>query len=196
MQFTEHSLELSIMELFVNEGYTHQTGNDIHRKKSDVLLEDLLASYLRHRYADDFLEETEIASIITQLKNISGSDYDANKRMLDLICNGFTFRRKDKGDDGSLQKDLFIQLIDFENPENNFFEIVNQVEIQGRDQLRIPDGIVYVNGLPLVVLEFKSAIKENTTIEEAYKQLTIRYRRDIPELLKYNAFVVIRRWGK
>ena len=111
--------------------------------------------------------------------------------MLDLICNGFTFRRKDKGNDDSLQKDIFIQLIDFENPENNFFEIVNQIEIQGRDQLRIPDGIVYVNGLPLVVLEFKSAIKENTTIEEAYKQLTVRYRRDIPELLKYNAFVVI-----
>ena len=132
------------------------------------------------------MTESEISSIITQLKNISGSDYDANKRMLDLICNGFTFRREDKS-----QKDLFIQLIDFEEPERNFFEIVNQVEIQGREQLRIPDGIVYVNGLPLVVLEFKSTIKENTTIEEAYKQLTIRYHRDIPELFKYNAFVVI-----
>lgn len=50
---------------------------------------------------------------------------------------------------------------------------------------------MYVNGIPLVVLEFKSAIKENTTIEDAYKQLTVRYRRDIPELFKYNAFVVI-----
>ena len=186
MQFTEHSLELSIMELFENEGYTHQTGQDIHRQKTDVLLPELLATFLRHRYAADFLTETEITSIITQLKNISGSDYDANKRMLDLICNGFTFRREDKN-----QKDLFIQLIDFEEPERNFFEIVNQVEIQGREQLRIPDGIVYINGLPLVVLEFKSAIKENTTIEDAYKQLTIRYRRDIPELFKYNTFVVI-----
>ena len=186
MQFTEHSLELSIMELFENEGYTHQTGQDIHREKTDVLLSELLATFLRHRYAADFLSESEITSIITQLKNISGSDYDANKRMLDLICNGFTFRREDKS-----QKDLFIQVIDFDEPERNFFEIVNQVEIQGREQLRIPDGIVYVNGLPLVVLEFKSAIKENTTIEDAYKQLTIRYRRDIPELFKYNAFVVI-----
>lgn len=191
MQFTEHSLELSIMELFENEGYTHQTGQDIHREKTDVLLPKLLATFLCHRYAADFLTENEITSIITQLKNISGSDYDANKRMLDLICNGFTFRREDK-----TKKDLFIQLIDFENPERNFFEIVNQVEIQGRQQgihgvRRIPDGIVYVNGLPLVVLEFKSAIKENTTIEDAYKQLTVRYRRDIPELFKYNAFVVI-----
>ena len=186
MKFTENSLELSIMELFENEGYTHQTGQDIHREKTDVLQPELLATFLRHRYAADFLTESEIVSIITQLKNISGSDYDANKRMLDLICNGFTFRREDKN-----QKDLFIQLVDFEEPEKNFFEIVNQVEIQGREQLRIPDGIVYVNGLPLVVLEFKSAIKENTTIEDAYKQLTIRYRRDIPELFKYNAFVVI-----
>ena len=191
MQFTEHSLELSIMELFENEGYTHQTGQDIHREKTDVLLPKLLATFLCHRYAADFLTENEITSIITQLKNISGSDYDANKRMLELICNGFTFRREDK-----TKKDLFIQLIDFENPERNFFEIVNQVEIQGRQQgihgvRRIPDGIVYVNGLPLVVLEFKSAIQENTTIEDAYKQLTIRYRRDIPELFKYNAFVVI-----
>ena len=186
MQFTERSLELSIMELFENEGYTHRTGLDIHREKSDVLLPELLAAFLRHRYAADFLTESEIATIIAQLKNISGSDYDANKRMLDLICNGFTFRRENK-----TQKDLFIQLIDFEKPEKNFFEIVNQAEIQGRDQLRIPDGIVYVNGLPIVVLEFKSAVKENTTIEDAYKQLAVRYRRDIPELFKYNAFVVI-----
>ena len=186
MQFTEHSLELSIMELFENEGFTHQTGQNIHREKTDVLLPELLSTFLLHRYAVDGITEAEIATIITQLKNISGSDYDANKRMLDLICNGFTFRREDKN-----QKDLFIQLVDFEEPERNFFEIVNQVEIQGREQLRIPDGIVYVNGLPLVVLEFKSAIKENTTIEDAYKQLTIRYRRDIPELFKYNAFVVI-----
>ncbi len=86
MQFTEHSLELSIMELFENEGYTHQTGQDIHRQKTDVLLPELLATFLRHRYAADFLSESEIVSIITQLKNISGSDYDANKRMLAFPC--------------------------------------------------------------------------------------------------------------
>ena len=56
---------------------------------------------------------------------------------------------------------------------------------------RIPDGIIYINGLPLVVFEFKSAIREEATIHDAYIQLTVRYRRDIPELLKYNAFCVI-----
>ena len=58
-------------------------------------------------------------------------------------------------------------------------------------QKRIPDCILYINGLPLVVFEFKSAIKENCTIHDAYIQLTQRYRRDIPDLFKYNAFCVI-----
>ena len=58
-------------------------------------------------------------------------------------------------------------------------------------QLRIPDAIVYVNGLPLLVLDFKTALSENTTIMNAYTQLTVRYKRDIPELFRYNAFVVI-----
>ncbi|MBO7225417.1 MAG: type I restriction endonuclease subunit R, partial [Bacteroidales bacterium] len=62
--------------------------------------------------------------------------------------------------------------------------------IKGKEK-RIPDAVVYVNGLPLVVFEFKSAVKENTTIKDAFTQLTVRYRRDIPEIFKYNAFVVI-----
>ncbi|WP_149497738.1 type I restriction endonuclease subunit R [Roseiconus lacunae] len=74
--------------------------------------------------------------------------------------------------------------------DTNIYRIVNQLEIKGRE-LRIPDGILYINGLPLVVLEFKSAIRENATLHDAWKQLTIRYARDIPELMKYNALCVI-----
>ena len=186
MQFTEHSLELSIMELFENQGYAHITGSEIHHEKSEVLLIDVLRNFLLFRYGSENITENEITSAVNRIKNISSNLYDENKKVLDLICNGFTLRRDDPS-----QKDLFIQLIDFDEPETNLFSIVNQLEVKGREQLRIPDGIVYVNGIPLVVLEFKSAIKENTTIEDAYKQLTVRYRRDIPELFKYNAFVVI-----
>jgi type I restriction enzyme R subunit len=74
--------------------------------------------------------------------------------------------------------------------DNNIYKFVNQLEIFGTEK-RIPDGIVYINGLPLVVFEFKSAIREEATIYDAFKQLTVRYRRDIPELFKYNAFCVI-----
>lgn len=112
--------------------------------------------------------------------------YDGNKEMLTKITNGFSFRREDK-----TKKDLFIRLIDFDNVNNNIFKVVNQVEIQGRHELRIPDAVVYINGLPMVVIEFKSATRENATIHNAYEQLTIRYTRDIPDLFKYNAFVVI-----
>lgn len=114
-------------------------------------------------------------------------DYEVNKAVFKLLCDGFILNREDR-----TQKDLYIELIDFDTPENNIFKVVNQFEIEGvNNQLRIPDGIVFVNGIPVVVLEFKSAVQENTTIMDAYKQLTIRYRRDIPEIFKYNAFVVI-----
>ena len=78
---------------------------------------------------------------------------------------------------------MCVEPIDFAHTENNIFKIVNQLEIKGSEK-RIPDGIVYINGLPVVVLEFKSAIKEETTIENAFTQLTIRYRRDIPTLFR------------
>lgn len=186
MTFNEHALEMSIMELFEDEGYEHLVGSDIHREKTEVLLVDDIKNYLYDKYADDEITPSEVESIILMLRSVSGNVYEVNKTVFKMICDGFIFNRKDRS-----QKDLFIQLIDFDNPEYNIFKIVNQVEIQERDQLRIPDGIVYVNGLPLVVLEFKTAAQENTTIMDAYKQLTVRYRRDIPEIFKYNAFVVI-----
>ena len=185
--FNEHALEMSIMELLIDEGYTYVSGDQIHRERAEVLLTDDLKQYLYNRYASDGLTPGEIDSIILMLRNISGTIYEANKALLKLLCDGFIFNREDR-----TKKDIYIELIDFDNPENNIFKAVNQFEIVGvNNQLRIPDGIVFVNGIPVVVFEFKSAIKENTTIMDAYTQLTVRYRRDIPELFKYNAFIVI-----
>ena len=186
MGFNEHALELSIMELFQDEGYTHLTGNQIHREKSEVLLIEDLKNYLADRYAAEGITAVEIDSIIRKLRSISGTLYEENKTFICMLMDGFILNREDRS-----KKDIFINLLDYERPERNNFKIINQVEIQGYEQLRIPDGIVYVNGMPLVVLEFKSAVNENTTILDAYTQLTVRYKRDIPELFKYNAFVVI-----
>lgn len=187
LTFNEHSLEMSIMELFQDEGYLYLNGEQIHRERSEVLLTDDLRQYLLNRYAKDGLTTTEVDSILLRLKSISGTIYEANKTFCKLLCDGFILNREDRS-----QKDLYIQLVDYDHPENNVFKIVNQFEIEGvGGQLRIPDGIVFLNGVPVVVLEFKSAVKENTTIMDAYTQLTVRYRRDIPELFKYNAFLVI-----
>ena len=186
-KFNEHALEMSIMELFKDEGYTYINGESINRDISDVLLADDLKKYLFDRYSADGITDNEINGIIMNLRSISGTIYEANKAVYKLICDGFILNREDRS-----QKDLFINLIDYETPENNNFKIVNQFEIEGmNNQTRIPDAIIFINGIPVVVFEFKSAVKENTTIMDAYKQLTVRYKRDIPELFKYNAFVVI-----
>lgn len=185
--FNEHALEMSIMELLKDEEYTYLNGNQIHRERTEILLVDDLKQYLYSRYASDGITPSEVDSIILMLRNISGTIYEANKAVYKMICDGFIFNRED-----ITQKDLYIELIDFDTPENNIFKAVNQFEIEGvNNQIRIPDSIVFVNGIPVVVFEFKSAVKENTTIMDAYKQLTVRYRRDIPELFKYNAFIVI-----
>jgi type I restriction enzyme R subunit len=148
--------------------------------------------------------------VIKQLEAYSTADlYESNKAIMKLVSDGFLLKREDR-----TQKDLYVQLIDYsdlvafrdpkpgELPEivaedagsygtgGNIFKIVNQLEIIGYEK-RIPDGILYINGLPLVVFEFKSAIREEATIHDAFVQLTVRYQRDIPELFKYNAFCVI-----
>lgn len=185
--FNEHSLEMSIIELLENKGYVYISGNNIVHEKSEILLVDDLKDYLRTRYDSDELTESEINSIILSLRTVGGTIYEANKTIMSMITDGFVFNREDRD-----KKDLFIELLNYKEPEQNIFKIVNQLEIEGYNyQIRIPDGIIYVNGLPLVVLEFKTAIQENTTIMDAYTQLTVRYQRDIPEIFKYNAFLVI-----
>lgn len=186
-KFDEHALEMSIMRLFEEQGYTYVSGNSISRPLGEVIIENDLREFLRNRYNNDGITESEIDSIILFMRAVSGTLYETNKVVYSLIQDGFIFNRENPE-----KKDLYIELIDYKEAKNNIFKIVNQFEIEGYNyQTRIPDGIVFINGLPVVVLEFKSAIQENTTIMDAYTQLTVRYKRDIPELFKYNAFVVI-----
>lgn len=186
MKFTESQLEQAIIDLLKEEGHVHVYGKSIQRDLSDVLLKEDLKSYLIERYKNEELTSQEANLIIRQLENLPSSDlYESNKTFMKLLSDGFAFKREDRS-----QKDIWVYLIDFDEPTNNNFKIINQFEILGYHN-RIPDGILFINGLPVVVMEFKSAIKENTTIHDAYKQLTVRYRRDIPELFKYNAFCVI-----
>ena len=185
-KFTEEKLELAFIELLDQEGISYQFGKEIIRDDKDVLLKDDLREYLAARYADDNITTNEITTIIRKLEAYPASDlYDTNKAIMGLVTSGFDFKREDPK-----AKDIRIHFIDYQNIDANNFKIVNQLEITGYEK-RIPDGIVYINGLPLVVFEFKSAIREEATIKDAYDQLTVRYRRDIPELFKYNAFCVI-----
>jgi type I restriction enzyme R subunit len=185
-KFTEEKLENAVLELLKDEGFSYVTGVDIDRNKEEVLLKDDLTDYLKNQYNKDDITDSEINSIIRRLEILPSSAlYESNKSIMKLITDGFVFKRED-----SAKKDIFIQLIDYSKPENNILKVVNQFHIIGYHE-RIPDAIIYINGLPLVVFEFKSAIREDATIHNAFIQLTVRYKRDIPELFKYNAFCVI-----
>jgi len=186
MTFNEHTLEMAIMELFEQQGYSYQNGETIHKELSDVLLRDDLKLYLMDRYSAEGITPLEIERVVAKLTADNGEPlYQQNAYTYRLMTEGFTIKREDAS-----QPDLFVEVIDFKDVDRNIFKVVNQLEIKGAEK-RIPDGIVYLNGLPVVVLEFKSAVKEDTTIMNAYTQLTVRYRRDIPDLFRYNAFVVI-----
>jgi type I restriction enzyme R subunit len=210
MKFTEEKLEKAFTVLLGQEGFPHHLGITISRKPDEVLIEEDIQNFLLTQYAGHSITVNEIKSIILQLKSLSSSDlYESNKTFIKMLSDGFILKREDRN-----QKDIYIQLINYtglnkhRQPEadelisiaaepeevypadNNIYKFVNQLEILGSEK-RIPDGIVYINGLPLVVFEFKSAIREEATIYDAFKQLTVRYHRDIPELFKYNAFCVI-----
>lgn len=214
MKFTEEKLEKAFAELLGNEGFPHHLGNSISRKPDDVIIEEDLRNFLLTQYASQGITINEVKSIILQLKSLPSSDlYESNKTFMRMLSDGFILKREDRS-----QKDIYIQLIDYsglsqqrqpdkdklisisgepkvpyghkDQPDENIYRFVTQLEIVGEER-RIPDGIVYINGLPLVVFEFKSAVREEATIHDAYKQLTVRYRRDIPELFRYNAFCVI-----
>lgn len=209
MKFTESKLEHAFAQLLVQEGYPHCLGNTLTRQPDEVLIEDDLHNFLKNCYANHGITDTEIKSILLELKSLPASDlYESNKRFMKMLSDGLILKREDH-----TQKDIYIQLIDYSGLEKqtfitedlisiaaepqveyktdaNIYRFVTQLEIQGSEK-RIPDGILYINGLPLVVFEFKSAIREDATIHDAYTQLTVRYERDIPELFKYNAFCVI-----
>jgi type I restriction enzyme R subunit len=202
MKFTEAQLEQAFIHLLQEEQMTHLVGGEVRKNEfqgvsepptqyghivtEKVLIDSDLKNYLKSNYAKDNITDSEVNSIIRDLERLPSSDlYESNKVFMKMVSDGFLLKREDRN-----QKDIFIQLIDYSEKDNNTYKIVNQLAIKGYE-MRIPDLILYINGLPLVVFEFKTAIQENTTIHDAYVQLTTRYKRDIPELFKFNAFCVI-----
>lgn len=220
MKFTEEKLEKAFTELLGQEGFSHHLGININRKTDEVLIEEDLQNFLLFQYSSQGITENEVKSIILQLKSLPASDlYESNKTFLKMLSDGFILKREDRNQkdiyiqlinyaglnkqrqpnlsaeaSAKAEAEHYITIAAEPEkqytPDTNIYKFVNQLEIVGNEK-RIPDGIVYINGLPLVVFEFKSAIREEATIFDAFKQLTVRYKRDIPELFKYNAFCVI-----
>ncbi|MBF1122587.1 MAG: type I restriction endonuclease subunit R [Solobacterium sp.] len=183
-KFTEDQLEQAIIELFQLQGYTYVHGENIHRQYGDILLEDDLRTYLLGRYKD--ISDVEVQKIINKIALIQESPlYLGNRETFWLVNEGFDLQRDDIS-----KVALHVDYIDYDHPENNIFKMVNQYSVQG-ERLRRPDLLIFVNGIPVTICEFKSAINEDTTVHDAWEQITKRYTRDIPKLMKYCFLSVI-----
>jgi type I restriction enzyme R subunit len=157
MQFTEAQLEQAVIELFQEQKFTYQKGDEIERNEDEVLIKSDLKQFLLKQYKKEKITVQEIESIIRKLEVLPSSDiYESNKAFMKWLSDGFLLKREDRS-----KKDLFIQLIDYDSTENNIFKIVNQLEITGYEK-RIPDAIIYINGLPVLISEkYPIPIAEN-----------------------------------
>ena len=185
MSFTEETFEKAIIELFENMGYTHIYAPDLERDYYSPLLDSVLRDSLIR--LNRTLPVEAIEEAIIKLKSFDiGSNKKKNIIFTDYLQNGITVRFFDKGEEHS----SIVRLIDYDKVENNTFYIVNQFTFLENGNNRRPDIILFVNGLPLVLMELKSPSKDEVNVENAYNQLR-NYMQDIPSMFYYNAICVI-----
>ena len=179
-KFTEAELEEAIIDLFRQENYAYVNGESIHRQYEEILLTDDLRAYLSDRYQSAGLSDAEMKKIINKLSLINSTPlYPGSREAFRLVNEGFDLTRDD-----ITKVALHIDYINYDEPEKNIFKVVNQYSVQG-EHLRRPDMLVFINGIPVAIFEFKTAVEEDTTVFDAWEQITIRYCRDIPKLMKY-----------
>ena len=183
--YTEADYENSIIELFQNNlEYEYIYGPDIERDFYSPLYEDILMDSLRYLNRD--LPEDAILEAIYKLKNIeNGELVQKNATFMDYLQNGISVRYFADGEDRS----AIVYLVDYKNVENNSFIIANQWTFIENSNKR-PDIILFLNGLPVVLVELKSPSREETDASEAYRQLR-NYMQEIPSMFVYNAICVM-----
>ena len=183
--FTEEQLEDTTLNILENLGYERLNGYNIERDYHSVFMDNNLFYDLRN-INRDFTNE-QIYEAIKTIKTLShGNPIEDNKIFTRYLLEGVPIQVKTEN--GYQYKN--IKLIDFQNINENHFQAINQFTIIEFDKKR-PDIIIFVNGIPLVVIELKTATNEDIKLEDAYTQLTGYKNVYIPSLFKYNQFLVI-----
>ena len=180
--YCESEFEYAFIAFLENEGWKYKAGIDIDRLyKSDVLNEAELEEFLIKTNGD--LNDDEIQELVENVRLIGADDDFATlHKVYGWMVEGMQFAPQN-----GLPR--MISLIDFENPENNIFTVVNQFSVEyinnGEKKNRRPDVLLYVNGMPLCIIELKNPADEHADIYDAWEQIYWRYWRDIPHLLHY-----------
>lgn len=182
---TEADYENSVIELFRNDlGYEYIYGPDIERDFYNPLYEDVLLDFLYRLNRN--LPDDAIQDALFKLKNFeNGELVQKNAAFMDYLKNGIPVRYFVDGEERS----SIVYLVDYKNPDNNSFIIANQWTFIENSNKR-PDVILFLNGLPVVLVELKSPSREETDASEAYRQLR-NYMQEIQSMFIYNAICVM-----
>ena len=183
--YTEADYENSVIELFRNDlGYEYAYGPDIERDFYSPLYEEVLIDSLYH--LNRGLPDDAIQDALFKLKNFeNGELVQKNAVFMDYLQNGIPVRYFVDGEERS----SIVYLVDYKNPDNNSFIVANQWTFIENSNKR-PDVILFLNGLPVVLVELKSPSREETDASEAYRQLR-NYMQEIPSMFVYNAICVM-----
>ena len=187
-RFCEQDFENAIIRMFEDAGWQYTFGDDIPRSGGmDVLITEDIHSFVAA--AHPFLVPDEVTELVNRIRLAGAeSEFATLHHIYTMLVDGVQFTAQD----GTPH---MIRFIDFEHPENNAFRVVNQFTVDyvnnGQRKNRRPDVLLYVNGIPLCVIELKNPGKASATIFDAYEQINIRYWRDIPHLLHYCPLAVI-----
>ena len=180
--YCESEYEYAFIGFLEKENWIYTSGNDISRvTKKDVLIGDDFKGFLSKTNAD--LLEDEVNQIYDNIRLVgSESDFATLHKVYGWLVDGIQFTPQN-----GLAK--MVKLIDFDNTDNNIFRVVNQLTVEytnnGQKENRRPDVVLYVNGIPLCVIELKNPADARATVYDAWEQINIRYWRDIPHLLHY-----------
>lgn len=198
----EQDIEEKAIQVLQSLGYEHLRGGDqeFQSQRGDdlkkVLLEDRLLSALQR--INPNVPEEALRGAAQQLSrkiddSYSGQVEALNKEVYRMLTVGIDVEVESNGEKQTER----VRCIDFNIIENNEFVVVNQMSIkmQGKDERRRPDALLFVNGVPVVVFEFKDAKNLSATIHSAFEQVR-GYQRDIPQLFATNQFIVLSDWTK
>ena len=192
-RITENTIEEFTIEQLERLGYQHIYAPDIapdgeraeRNSYEDVLLTERLQNAIRRINPNIPIDAQEEA--LKEVQRIHLPELIANNEAFHrMLTEGINVSYKKEGN----QRGDLVWLIDFDNPENNDFVVSNQFTIIENGNNKRPDVILFVNGIPLVVIELKNPADENATIKSAFKQLQT-YKQTIPKLFSYNGFMIV-----
>lgn len=179
--YCESEYEYAFIALLEQEGWQYIAGNDIHRTHREILLDEDLTQFLSKTNSD--LTAAEVSRLVDTVRLAGAeSDFATLHKVYGWLADGLQFIAENG-------RAKMVSLIDFEEPANNIFKVVNQFAVEytnnGKKETRRPDILLFVNGIPLCIIELKNPADANATIYDAWEQITKRYWRDIPHLLHY-----------